>query len=89
MRLEYGLEMKHVKIVYCSERLKSLTLVTAEQKSTLDPLDPDGEKPDRLDGHIEFCDVGFSYPSRPDVQVSGILVAILQCERNSGASRPR
>ncbi len=36
-----------------------------------------GEKPDQLNGEIEFSDVSFSYPSRPDVGIlSGLSYRI-------------
>ena len=37
--------------------------------SAIDPASEQGERPDMLTGNIEFTDVVFSYPSRPDVQV--------------------
>lgn len=39
--------------------------------SKIDPINNSGEKlkPNDINGHIEFRNVCFSYPSRPDVQV--------------------
>ena len=37
--------------------------------SAIDPASEEGERPDTLVGNIEFSDVVFSYPARPDVQV--------------------
>lgn len=38
-----------------------------DRYSSIDPDDPEGEKPEKITGHIEFQDVDFAYPARPDV----------------------
>ncbi|ELU01162.1 hypothetical protein CAPTEDRAFT_219712 [Capitella teleta] len=40
-----------------------------DRKSLIDSSSTEGEKPDRMLGNIEFKDVHFKYPSRPDVKV--------------------
>ncbi|XP_053570110.1 ATP-binding cassette sub-family B member 5 [Bombina bombina] len=40
-----------------------------DQKSTIDSFSRDGHKPDNIKGNVEFKNVCFSYPSRPNVQV--------------------
>ena len=40
------------------------------QNPPIDSYSEQGEKPDHMDGNIEFRDVHFKYPSRPDVPVS-------------------
>ncbi|XP_071520197.1 ATP-dependent translocase ABCB1-like [Panulirus ornatus] len=40
-----------------------------ERKSTIDPTSPLGERPKDIKGTIEFKDVQFNYPSRPNVEV--------------------
>ncbi|XP_055307586.1 multidrug resistance protein homolog 65-like, partial [Sitodiplosis mosellana] len=42
-----------------------------DRMSTIDPVNNNGEKfgPNDVNGHIEFRNVCFSYPSRPDVQI--------------------
>ncbi|WCJ23196.1 ABC transporter B family member 11 [Euphorbia peplus] len=42
-----------------------------DQKSKISPSDPSGKIIKRLKGKIEFCNVGFKYPMRPDVQIFG------------------
>lgn len=41
-----------------------------DRKSKIDPLNEDGVKPDKFQGDVEFSDVKFHYPSRPEVPVS-------------------
>lgn len=41
-----------------------------DRKSNIDPLDEGGEKPKSFRGDIEFENVKFHYPSRPDIPVS-------------------
>lgn len=41
-----------------------------DRKSQIDPLDKRGVKPTNFRGNIEFKNVKFHYPSRPDVPVS-------------------
>lgn len=48
----------------------SLYLCTALQQPVIDCMSEDGYKLDRIKGEIEFHNVTFRYPSRPDVKVS-------------------
>lgn len=41
-----------------------------DRESKIDPLDERGEQPAQFEGNIEFQNVQFHYPSRPDVPVS-------------------
>lgn len=43
------------------------------QKPIIDCMSEDGYKLDRIKGEIEFHNVTFHYPSRPEVQVSANL----------------
>ncbi|GFO36470.1 multidrug resistance protein 1 [Plakobranchus ocellatus] len=40
------------------------------QKSPIDAFSEDGHQPSTLDGRVEFCQVAFRYPARPDVTVA-------------------
>mmetsp|Transcript_119838 Transcript_119838/g.310922 ORF Transcript_119838/g.310922 Transcript_119838/m.310922 type:complete len:1613 (+) Transcript_119838:118-4956(+) len=40
-----------------------------DRSSLIDPLSPSGHKPPHVQGRIEFRDVHFWYPTRPDVRV--------------------
>ena len=44
-------------------------LLFGAKVSAIDPASEEGECPESLVGNIEFSDVVFSYPARPDVQV--------------------
>lgn len=48
----------------------SLYLCPALQQPVIDCMSEDGYKLDRIKGEIEFHNVTFRYPSRPDVKVS-------------------
>lgn len=41
-----------------------------DRKSAIDPLNEDGVKPEKFQGDVEFSDIKFHYPSRPEVPVS-------------------
>jgi len=48
-----------------------------DRESKIDSLSDEGIKPEQCRGDIEFRDVVFAYPSRPDVQVlKGLSIAI-------------
>ncbi|KAG7559080.1 ABC transporter type 1 transmembrane domain [Arabidopsis thaliana x Arabidopsis arenosa] len=38
-----------------------------DRYTSIDPEDPDGYQTERITGQVEFLDVDFSYPTRPDV----------------------
>ncbi|CAN6911061.1 unnamed protein product [Brassica oleracea] len=40
-----------------------------DRYTSIDPEDPDGYEPERLTGRVEFLNVDFSYPTRPDVMI--------------------
>lgn len=48
----------------------SLYLCIVLQQPVIDCMSEDGYKLDRIKGEIEFHNVTFRYPSRPDVKVS-------------------
>jgi ATP-binding cassette, subfamily B (MDR/TAP), member 1 len=43
--------------------------VLIDRNTAIDPLDPSGEQPSSLQGIIEFEDVTFAYPTRPELVV--------------------
>ncbi|CAG7872591.1 hypothetical protein BRARA_F03156 [Brassica rapa] len=40
-----------------------------DRYTSIDPEDPEGYEPERLTGRVEFLNVDFSYPTRPDVMI--------------------
>ena len=53
-----------------------MLLCSSLQKPNIDSDSEEGLKPDRLIGNIEFKDVFFNYPSRPDVPVSTVIQSV-------------
>jgi len=48
-----------------------------DRQPLIDALDPRGEKPEEVTGRMEFRDVHFRYPTRPDVRIfKGFTLAI-------------
>jgi len=45
----------------------------------IDGTSDEGETPDSLEGNIEFNDVVFYYPARPNVQVGSVSMATIPC----------
>ena len=43
--------------------------ISFSQKSAIDSSSDEGECPSDIRGRIEFKNINFAYPSRPDVQV--------------------
>ncbi|KAF3594022.1 hypothetical protein DY000_02025729 [Brassica cretica] len=40
-----------------------------DRYTSIDPEDPEGYEPERVTGRVEFLNVDFSYPTRPDVMI--------------------
>ncbi|VVB04305.1 unnamed protein product [Arabis nemorensis] len=40
-----------------------------DRYTLIDPEDPDGYEPEKITGRVEFLNVDFSYPTRPDVMI--------------------
>lgn len=40
-----------------------------DRYTRIEPEDPEGEKPEKIIGHVELHDVDFAYPARPDVMI--------------------
>nr|GMC56968.1 ABC transporter B family member 15-like [Ipomoea batatas] len=40
-----------------------------DRYSLIEPEDSDGEKPEKVTGRVEICDVDFAYPARPNVVI--------------------
>ncbi|KAJ2572927.1 hypothetical protein GGH95_004084, partial [Coemansia sp. RSA 1836] len=52
---------------------------TLNRQSLIDNLDPSGSSPEKFSGNVEFKDVKFSYPLRPDTKIlKGISFDALQ-----------
>ncbi|KAA8533067.1 hypothetical protein F0562_033400 [Nyssa sinensis] len=55
----------------------SSVFAVLDRSTRIEPEDPKGFKPDKLSGSVEFCDVHFVYPSRPDVTIfDGLTLSI-------------
>ncbi|CAN0282310.1 unnamed protein product, partial [Hapterophycus canaliculatus] len=42
---------------------------TLDRVPSIDASSPEGSKPEKVEGRLEFQEVGFSYPTRPDDKV--------------------
>lgn len=38
-----------------------------DRYTRIEPEDPEGCRPEKITGYVDFCDVDFAYPARPDV----------------------
>lgn len=54
------------------------------QEPQIDSYSETGYKPDHIKGNLEFQNVHFSYPSRPDVQVLYMKLDIYYISRGGG-----
>ena len=52
-----------------------------DRKSSIDVFEDTGKKPERLEGEIEFVDVCFSYPQRPEAKVLRNLNMKIQAKK--------
>ncbi|KAJ2782231.1 hypothetical protein GGI15_002981 [Coemansia interrupta] len=43
--------------------------LTLERQSKIDGMDTSGSRSEKFEGNVEFADVGFSYPIRPDTKI--------------------
>ncbi|XP_024922248.3 ABC transporter B family member 15-like isoform X1 [Ziziphus jujuba] len=43
--------------------------VVLDRDSGIEPENPQGNQPEQLNGHLEFHDVHFAYPTRPDLMI--------------------
>ncbi|CAH2282580.1 ATP-binding cassette sub-family B member 5-like isoform X1 [Pelobates cultripes] len=49
------------------------------REPTIDSYSHQGQKPEEFKGHLEFCQIFFNYPSRPDVPVLQDLSVKIKC----------
>ncbi|CAK4709982.1 unnamed protein product, partial [Aphanomyces euteiches] len=64
-----GHTVSHMGDVDAAKTSAAKIFSIVDRKSVVDSAGSQGVKPDRATGRIEFNDVFFSYPSRPDVKV--------------------
>ncbi|KAK4782251.1 hypothetical protein SAY86_016353 [Trapa natans] len=46
-----------------------LLFAILDRYTRIEPEDPDGVQPEKIDGQIDLCNVDFAYPTRPDVVI--------------------
>ena len=45
------------------------------QEPEIDSSSEEGQRPEKVEGNVEFVDVDFAYPARPEVQVKPISIS--------------
>jgi len=56
-----------------SKIYSSLSILDVSQVPEIDIESPEGDKPEDITGQVEFKNVHFQYPSRPDVKVNRVF----------------
>ncbi|CAK4718801.1 unnamed protein product, partial [Aphanomyces euteiches] len=64
-----GHTASHMGDVYAAKRAAAKIFSIVDRKPLIDSTSEEGIKLDRVTGRIEFKDIFFNYPSRPDVKV--------------------
>lgn len=68
--MNIGVVSPYIELFSVSKAAAAKIFSVIERKSAIDSLDPGGrEIPTNFRGSIEFKNVQFHYPSRPDVEV--------------------
>ena len=67
--MQLGEVSPFVEAFMVSKTVAALIYDIIDRKPLIDSTSEEGEKPSSLRGDIDFKDVKFSYPSRPDVEI--------------------
>ena len=63
-----------VAAIYVFSRKSEMYATVSFQKPDIDSSSEDGVKPTQISGNIDFREVTFRYPTRPDVPVSIVCI---------------
>lgn len=69
-----GLASPHVEAFGVARGSAANVFSVLDRKPLIDSLSKEGLRPEKMTGNIEFKDIHFNYPARPDVQVYIITV---------------
>lgn len=79
--MNFGMSSPYIEVFSSARAAGAKVFSVIARKSPIDPSSDKGKKPDEMKGNIEFKDVYFQYPSRPDVPIlTGINLKINQGE---------
>ncbi|XP_024005952.1 ABC transporter B family member 15 [Eutrema salsugineum] len=59
-----------------------------DRYTSINPEDPDGYEPKRITGRVEFLDVDFSYPTRPDVMIFRDFSVVIDARKSTAIVGP-
>lgn len=59
-----------------------------DRQSKIDPLSSEGSRPSNCHGNIQFTDIDFAYPSRPNVQVLNKLNLVIPANKTTAIVGP-
>uniref|UniRef100_A0A8C5AFI1 ATP-binding cassette, sub-family B (MDR/TAP), member 11a n=1 Tax=Gadus morhua TaxID=8049 RepID=A0A8C5AFI1_GADMO len=72
----------------CGRAAASTIFATIDREPEIDCFSEEGHKLDRVTGDIEFHDVSFHYPSRPDVTILDHLSMVIKAGQNTAFVGP-
>ncbi|XP_030388573.1 multidrug resistance protein homolog 49 isoform X2 [Scaptodrosophila lebanonensis] len=64
-----GFSSPHVEAFAGARGAAQSVFAVIDRQSKIDPLDEHGKKPEDITGNIQFKDITFRYPARPDIEI--------------------
>ena len=67
--MNFGMSSPYIEVFASARAAGAKVFSVIARESPIDPSSDKGKKPDEMKGNIEFKNVHFKYPSRPDVPI--------------------